>query len=358
MKTIKKYLNRYFIDGLGAMALGLFSTLIIGTILAQIGELVATYLSVKIGAYIIYAANVAKMLTGAGIGVAVASKFKCSPMLCVSAGVAGLIGAFPSSVSEIFTIGAAESVKPGEPLGAFIAALFAIEIGRLVAGKTKLDIILTPLVSISAGSAVAFLISTPISSFMTWLGSLVNISVDNQPIIGGIVVSVLMGIFLTLPISSAAIGISMKLGGLAAGAACIGCACQMMGFAAISYRDNGIGGSISQGIGTSMLQMPNIMRKPTIWLAPILSSAVLGPVSSALLKMENNAIGSGMGTSGFVGPLQCFKTMSESLGSLETVALIVAMYFILPAVVTLFFDLILRKLGLYKKGDMTLPSLK
>ena len=358
MKTIKKFLSRYFIDGLGAMALGLFSTLSIGTILAQIGDLVSSYMSKEIGNYIIYAANVAKIMTGAGIGVAVAAKFKCSPMLCASAGVAGLIGAFPSGINEVFVIGAAESVKPGEPLGAFIAALLAIEIGRLISGKTKLDIILTPLVSICSGAIVAFLISSPISSFMKWLGSLVNISVDKHPVIGGIVVAVLMGIFLTLPISSAAIGVSMSLGGLAAGAACVGCCCQMMGFAAISYRDNGIGGAVSQGIGTSMLQMPNIMKKPQIWLAPILSSAVLGPVSSALLKMENNAIGSGMGTSGIVGPLQGYKTMSGSIGTSKTLILIIAMYFVLPALISLFFDLIIRRTKLYKKGDMKLPSLQ
>lgn len=357
MKTIKKLLNRYFIDGLGAMALGLFSTLIIGTILAQIGDLVSSYISRDAGNYIIYAANVAKILTGAGIGVAVAAKFKCNPMLCASAGVAGLIGAFPSGVEEVFSVGAAQSVKPGEPLGAFVAALLAIEIGRLISGKTKLDIILTPLVSICSGAVIAFLLSTPISRFMNWLGSLVNISVDKHPVIGGIVVAVLMGVFLTLPISSAAIGISMGLGGLAAGAACVGCCCQMMGFAVISYRDNGIGGTLSQGIGTSMLQMPNIMKKPQIWLAPVLSSAVLGPISSAVLKMENNAMGSGMGTSGFVGPLQAYDTMSGNFGTSKTLMLILIMCFVLPPLVTLAFDFALRRLKFYGKGDMKLPSL-
>ena len=234
LKTIKELANRYFIDGLGAMALGLFATLIIGTIIGQLGVLVTTYISESLGSYFNAAATIAKACTGAGIGIAVAVKFKQSPLLAAAAGVCGTLGAYSTDLTKFG--------QPGEPLGAFVAALVGIEIGRLVSGKTKLDIVLTPLVTITAGSVTAFFVSGPISSFMTWLGSLVNISVDAHPIIGGIIVSALMGIFLTLPISSAAIGISLGLNGLAAGAAVVGCSCQMIGFAVTSYRDNGFGG--------------------------------------------------------------------------------------------------------------------
>ncbi|MBQ7500608.1 MAG: PTS sugar transporter subunit IIC [Clostridia bacterium] len=349
MRKIKELANRYFIDGLGAMALGLFATLIIGTIIGQLGVLVSRYISENIGTYFASAATVAKAATGAGIGVAVAVKYKQSPLLAAAAGVCGMLGAHSADLSKL--------ASPGEPLGAFVAALIGIEIGRLVSGKTKLDIVLTPLVTIAAGSVTAFLVSGPISSFMTWLGSLVNISVDAHPVIGGVIVSTLMGIFLTLPISSAAIGISLGLSGLAAGAAVVGCSCQMIGFAVTSYRDNGFGGFIAQGVGTSMIQIPNIIRKPTIWIAPTLASAVLGPISSAVLKMTNTPSGSGMGTSGLVGQIQAFSEeagMVSKFGSVQTLIFVLCMHVIAPAVLALIFDLVLRKIGWVSKGDMKL----
>ena len=272
---IKKYLNRLFIDGLSGMAYGLFSTLIIGTIICQIGSIIGGN---TVGAYFTAMGNVAKTITGAGIGVGVAVKLKASPLTTISAAVAGMVGAFPNMAIESFKIG-----SPGEPLGAFIAAYVAIEIGGLVSGKTKLEIIVTPLCCILTGAAAGYLVGPYISTAMKWIGNLVNINVENSPIIGGIVVSVIMGILLTLPISSAAIGISMGITGLAAGAATIGCCCNMVGFAIISYRENKVGGLIAQGLGTSMLQMPIIVRKPIIWLPSIIASAILGPVSSALL---------------------------------------------------------------------------
>ena len=330
MKTAAKYLKRYFIDGFGAMALGLFATLIIGTIVAQIGSLVSQYISEGAGRYITAAANMAKTATGAGIGVAVAVKFGASPLLTAAAGAVGMLGAFPDISIETLAAG-----KPGEPLGAFVAAVVAVEIGRLVSGKTKLDIVLTPLVALVSGAAVAFLVSTPISRFMSWLGELVNINVEQSPVLGGIAVSVFMGMFLTLPISSAAIGVSMGLSGLAAGAGVVGCSCQMIGFAVASFRDNGIGGSIAQGVGTSMIQIPNIMRRPQIWIAPTLASAILGPVSSAVFKMTNTSIGSGMGTSGFVGQFEAFRSMSGSFGVWKTALLVALMHFILPALLVL-----------------------
>ena len=343
---MKKILNHIFIDGLSGMALGLFSTLIIGTIIGQIGTLVGN----EIGTYLIAVSSVAKTVTGAGIGVGVAAKFKQGPLVTVSAAVAGMIGAFPALGMESFALG-----KAGEPLGAFVAALIGIECGRLVAGRTKIDIILTPLVSICTGAAAGFIVGPPISNFMKWLGNLVNINVEASPILGGIAVSVLMGMILTLPISSAALGVSMGLTGLAAGAATIGCCCQMVGFAVASYRENKFGGFIAQGIGTSMLQVPNILRRPLIWLPPIISSAILGPIASAVLHMVSTPIGSGMGSAGFVGQIAAYGAMLET-GMSSKVALIqiIIMHFVLPAVVTLIFSERMRKAGCIKDGHMKL----
>lgn len=343
---MKKILNHIFIDGLSGMALGLFSTLIIGTIIGQIGTLVGN----EIGTYLIAISSVAKTVTGAGIGVGVAAKFKQGPLVTVSAAVAGMIGAFPALGMESFALG-----KAGEPLGAFVAALIGIECGRLVAGRTKIDIILTPLVSICTGAAAGFIVGPPISNFMKGLGNLVNINVEASPILGGIAVSVLMGMILTLPISSAALGVSMGLTGLAAGAATIGCCCQMVGFAVASYRENKFGGFIAQGIGTSMLQVPNILRRPLIWLPPIISSAILGPIASAVLHMVSTPIGSGMGSAGFVGQIAAYGAMLET-GMSSKVALIqiIIMHFVLPAVVTLIFSEGMRKAGWIKDGDMKL----
>lgn len=343
---MKKILNHIFIDGLSGMALGLFSTLIIGTIIGQIGTLVGN----EIGTYLIAISSVAKTVTGAGIGVGVAAKFKQGPLVTVSAAVAGMIGAFPALGMESFALG-----KAGEPLGAFVSALIGIECGRLVAGRTKIDIILTPLVSICTGAAAGFIVGPPISNFMKWLGNLVNINVEASPILGGIAVSVLMGMILTLPISSAALGVSMGLTGLAAGAATIGCCCQMVGFAVASYRENKFGGFIAQGIGTSMLQVPNILRRPLIWLPPIISSAILGPIASAVLHMVSTPIGSGMGSAGFVGQIAAYGAMLET-GMSSKVALIqiIIMHFVLPAVVTLIFSEGMRKAGWIKDGDMKL----
>lgn len=347
---IKKYLNRLFIDGLSGMAYGLFSTLIIGTIICQIGSIIGDN---TVGAYFTAMGSVAKTITGAGIGVGVAVKLKASPLTSISAAVAGMVGAFPNMAIEGFTIGA-----PGEPLGAFIAAYVAIEVGGIVSGKTKLEIIVTPLCCILTGAAAGYLVGPYISAAMLWLGNLVNINVENSPIIGGMLVSVIMGILLTLPISSAAIGISMGITGLAAGAATIGCCCNMVGFAIISYRENKVGGLIAQGVGTSMLQMPNIVRKPIIWLPSILASAILGPISSAVLKMVSTPVGSGMGSAGLVGQFAAYGAMVEA-GASPVVAMleIVIMHFVLPAIVSLAIAEAMRKLNLIKKGDLKLQDI-
>ena len=299
MKAIKRFLNYIFVDGMAGMATGLFATLIIGTILSQIAGFVPGRYGVLLG----YAAALIKALTGAGIGVGVAVKFKDSALVTLSAAGAGMIGAFAAKIiggSILSESGAVLLAGPGEPLGAFIAVMVAVSVGRLVSGKTKLDILITPLVTITVGGAVGLLVGPPISAFMAKLGELVNWGTEQAPILMGIVVSVIMGMILTLPISSAALGVMLNLGGLAAGAATIGCSEQMVGFAVASFRENKWGGLFAQGVGTSMLQVPNIMRRPLIWIPPILASAILGPIGTALLGMTNNAVGSGMGTSGLV----------------------------------------------------------
>ncbi len=346
---VKKYLNRVFIDGLSGMALGLFSTLIIGTIICQIASLLGDN---QVAAYLNAMGNIAKTLTGAGIGVGVAGKLKSSPLTAVCAGVCGMIGAFPNILNEAFAVG-----KPGEPLGAFIAAYVAVEIGAMVAGRTKVDIIVTPLCCIFAGSTAGFFVGPYISAAMVWIGNLVNINVEKYPFLGGIAISILMGVILTLPISSAAIGVSMGITGLAAGAATVGCCCNMVGFAVMSYRENKFGGLVAQGLGTSMLQVPNLVKKPILWLPPVISSAILGPVASCLLKMVSNPVGSGMGSAGLVGQFMAYDSM-VAVGVSPAIALleIFAMHFILPAVLTLGIAEGMRKMGLIKFGDLKLNA--
>lgn len=348
-QMFKKYLNRVFIDGLSGMAYGLFSTLIIGTIICQIAMLLG---DTQIAVYLNAMGSVAKTLTGAGIGVGVACKLKSSPLTTVCAAVCGMIGAFPNVAAEAFAVG-----KPGEPLGAFIAAYVAIEIGALVSGKTKVDIIVTPLSCIVTGAAAGYFVGPYISSAMVWLGNLVNVNVEKYPILGGIAIAILMGVILTLPISSAAIGVSMGITGLAAGAATVGCCCNMVGFAVMSYRENKFGGLIAQGLGTSMLQVPNLVKKPILWLPPVISSAILGPISSAVLKMVSNPVGSGMGSAGLVGQFMAYDSMVSG-GFTPVVALleILLMHFILPGALTLAIAEAMRKCKLIKFGDLKLES--
>lgn len=349
---IKKYLQRVFIDGLSGMAFGLFATLIVGTIIQQIGLLVGG----TIGDLIFVIGKIAAAATCAGIGVGVACKFKESPLVILSAATCGFIGGYAAKImaGTVLTDGAVLLAGPGEPLGAFIAAYVGIEIGHLVSGKTKLDILVTPLVTIGAGSAAGLLAGPPISNFMTWLGSLINWGTEQQPFLMGIIVSVLMGMILTLPISSAALGVILNLSGLAAGAATVGCCCNMVGFAVASYKENKMGGLLAQGIGTSMLQVPNIVRKPVIWIPVILSSAILGPVSTMLFHMTNNATGSGMGSAGFVGQIMTFQVMSQSESPILVILKILLLHFILPAVVTLVFSQFMRKKNIIRDNDMKL----
>ena len=352
MKGIKKFLNHIFIDGLTGMAQGLFATLIVGTILQQIGTLIGG----NIGDMIFQVSKVAAALTGAGIGVGVACRFKESPLVVVSAAIAGMIGAFASKLlaGAVLVDGAIVLAGPGEPLGAFLAAYVGIEVGHLVSGKTKIDILVTPIATIGAGSVIGLVLGPPISEFMTALGELINWGTEQQPFLMGIIVSVLMGMILTLPISSAALGIILNLSGLAAGAATVGCCCNMVGFAVASYRENKFGGLVAQGVGTSMLQVPNIMKKPIIWLPAILSSAILGPIGTMVFKMTNNATGSGMGTAGLVGQITTWQTMIGSETPTILLMKILLIQVILPASVTLLISEIMRKMKLIKYGDMKL----
>ena len=364
MKAIKKVLNNIFIDGLSGMALGLFSTLIIGTILKQIGDLMGgTY-----GTYLSAFAVVAQRLTGAGIGIGVAYKFRESTYVLLSAAAAGMIGAYASNLiagTLLSDTGALVLSGPGEPLGAFVAAYVGITIGRLVAGKTKLDLLITPAITILSGGAVGILVGPGVSSFMTWLGNLVNWGPEQQQRKKkkknkqkqrmGIVFSVIMGMVLTLPISSAALGIILGLNGVAAGAATIGCCCQMIGFAVTSFKDNGVGGLFAQGIGTSMLQIPNIMKRPLIWLPPTLASAILGPIAIiGPFHMTNNATGSGMGTSGLVGQIMTYQTMVATESPVLVILKIVVFHFLLPGLLSYVIYRGMRNMGYIKDGQMKL----
>ena len=349
---MKKFLDRIFIEGLSGMAQGLFATLIIGTIIQQMG----TFIGGNAGDLIYTLGKVAAGLTGAGIGVGVGRKLDAGPLVIVSAAVVGIVGAFAGDLlsGDILVDGNLVLSGPGEPLGAFVAAYIAIEIGILISGRTKLDIILTPLVCIGIGSAVGLLVGPPISGFMTWLGSLINWGTEQQPFLMGIVVSVLMGMILTLPISSAALGVILNLSGLAAGAATVGCCCNMIGFAVASWRENKFGGFLAQGIGTSMLQVPNIVRHPQIWLPAILSSAILGPLGTMVFHMTNNATGSGMGTAGLVGPLMTWQVMTQTEPGTIVLLKIILIQFVLPAVVTLLISEFMRKKRWIHPGDMKL----
>jgi len=352
MSKYKWYLNRIFIDGLSGMAIGLFGTLIIGTIIQQLGMLIGG----SAGAYLIVVGRMASLLTGAGIGAGTAYKLKEGPLVLVSSTVAGLVGAYAGKIiaGTVIVEDAVHIMPPGEPMGAFIASYIAIEAGRVVSGRTKLDIVLTPLVGISAGSAAGLLVGPSISECMTAVGELINWATMQHPFLMGVIVSVLMGMLLTLPISSAALSIMLKLSGLAAGAATVGCCANMIGFAVASYRENRTGGLLAQGVGTSMLQVPNIVRKPVIWVPAIVSSAILGPISTMIFHMENNAAGAGMGTCGLVGQINTYITMTAVESPVVVLIKITALHFVFPALISLFCAEYLRKCEIIQVGDMKL----
>ena len=330
----RRLFERYVIDALSYMAMGLSCSLILGLIIKQIAQIEGLDFLMDIATPIQSPAVV-----GASIGLAIALGFKRDLLVTISAVGVGALG-------YIF----------GGPIGAYLSAIVGIELGSLVSKRTPVDIIVTPLCAVVVGGIFAKYCCSPINEWMRSLGDVIELATHLSPFIMGVVVSVMVGCILTLPISSAALCIAIELDGVAAGAATVGCCAQMIGFAVISYRDNGVGGLISQGLGTSMLQIGNIARKPIIWLAPTLTAAILGPISTMWLGMTNNAAGAGMGTAGLVGPIGCWDTMSATMDHTMLIIQIVALYFVAPAVLSLIFHHIMLRLGWVKPGDMKLQK--
>lgn len=353
IEILKKGIDRYLIKGFSGMALGLFSTLIVGLIIKQLGLLFGTssFATVLLGI-----GSIATVATGVGIGIGVANALEAPKLVIYSSAVTGFIGAYASQfmAGTLIVDGVVSLGTPGDPLSAFLAVVIGVEVGRLISGKTSLDIVLTPIITIIAGAAMGLLVGPTLSSMMARLGNFITWATELQPFAMGIIISTTMGIFLTLPISSAAISIILGLSGLAAGAATVGCATQMVGFAVASYRENKVNGLVAQGLGTSMLQIPNIVKNPRIWVPPIMASAILGPVSTLIFQMENNAAGGGMGTSGLVGQIMTFQTMLGSEPAIMLIIKISLLHFILPAVLTLIISEFMRKRNWIKFGDMKL----
>ena len=297
--VLSKLFHRYFIVALNGMALGLFCTLIIGLIIKQI----AINLSGSLSSFLLVIASIAMALTGPVIGIGVAHALKAPKLVILASGVVGFLGAFGSSLgtNNLLDQGKLIISGSGDPLGAFIAVVIAAEIGRFISGKTKVDIIITPFVTIIIGGIISYLTGPYLIKGMKILGTFIREAMELQPFIMGVVVSVVMGIILTLPISSAALSIILVLSGNAAGATTVGFAAQKVCFSVISFKANRWNGLLAQELGTSMLQVPNIIRKPVIWIPPIVASAILGPVATIIFRMENNPAGGGMGTSGLVG---------------------------------------------------------
>ncbi|WP_372715242.1 PTS transporter subunit IIC [Ilyobacter sp.] len=323
--------SSYITKVLNGMALGLFASLIIGLILKQIGK----YSGLD---FLSHYGQIAQYMMGPAIGAGVAYSRTKSPLGIFSALICGAIGAGTIKDGGIFI---------GEPVGALVASLIGVEVARLVEDKTKLNIIIVPAATIIAGGLAGSFISPTISSLMGMLGGFINYLTTLHPVPMGILISVVMGIILTLPISSAAISISLGLSGLAAGASIVGCSCHMIGFAVSSFRENKISGLVSQGLGTSMLQISNIIKNPWIALPAVVSSAILGPVATVVFKMEGNKIGGGMGTAGLVGQISTLETMGSS--ALVKIAIL---HFILPAILSFTISETMRKKGRIKFGDM------
>lgn len=333
---LRRLFRKYVVKALSHMAQGLFCSLILGLIIGQIAKIPGLdFLN-----FIAEALSASSPLVGACIGLAIAYGLSCAPLVMISSAITGALG-----------------YQFGGPVGAYLAVIVGEELGGLVSRKTPVDIIVTPLVTIVAGGLFAKYCCSPINDFMLYLGEVINKATMLSPFMMGIAVSVLVGCALTLPISSVAICVMLGIDGLAAGAATVGCCAQMVGFAVISYRDNGMGGLLSQGLGTSMLQIGNIARKPIIWLAPTLTAAILGPVSTVWLQMTNNALGAGMGTSGLVGPLATFATMTEAGAAAGPLTIkIICIYFLAPAMISLGIHMLMKKAGWVKAGDMKLEQ--
>ncbi len=328
--------QNYLIKSLNGLAYGFFASLIVGTILKQAG----TYMNLPI---LSEWGNVASYLMGPAIGVGIAFTIEAKGLNLIAATIAGAIGAGTINGGTL-TI--------GNPVGAYIATIAAVEAVRLIQGKTPVDILLVPLGAIATSGIVTMFVAPYVATFVNWIGTLINNGTTMQPLVMSITVAVLMGMALTAPISSAAIGIMLGLEGIAAGAALIGCCAQMIGFAVMSYEDNDIGDVIAIGVGTSMLQFKNIVKHPLIWLPPIITSAILAPVGIMLFNIQTSPIGSGMGTAGLVGPLSAINVMGN--GQAGT---IVVFTMILPLIVNLIIYKGFRKANWIKKGDLKLDRL-
>ncbi len=352
-KDIEISAQRYFIEALGAMAQGLFCSLLIGTIINTLGQrfgivwLNTTIATVAGTEYTV--GSMASAMSGPAMACAIGYALHCPPMVLFS----------------LITVGFSANALGGAggPLAVLFVAIIAAEIGKAVSKETKIDILVTPLVTIVVGVALSALIAPGLGKLAMKLGSLVMWATELRPFLMGILVSVIVGMALTLPISSAAICQVLGLTGLAGGAAVAGCCAQMIGFAVISFRENKWGGLISQGLGTSMLQMGNIVKNPKIWIAPTLASAITGPIATCVFKLEMNGapVSSGMGTCGLVGPIGVYTGwISEIDAGIRTAIMpydwikLILITVVLPAILSLIFDLIARKLDWVKEGDMKL----
>lgn len=365
LEGVKQICTRWFIDAFSGMAQGLFVTLIAGTIIKTIGSYLIGEDTV-VGAFLALIGGIASVVTGFGIGVGMANALKSDKLVVYSAGVAGFIGAYADKL-----LGGAGLVElsavwgkglPGNPISAYVCALLAIEIARFVSGKTKLDILLVPLTCVACAIAGIY-VSYPFIWLIGVIGEGIRIATTATPIIMGIVIAVVMGMLLTLPTSSAAIWVTIVTSFgqdvpdavlIAGGAAVVGCASHMVGFAVMSFRENGFSGLISQGLGTSMLQIPNVMKKPILFIPPVISSIITGPLATKVFQLRCNASGGGMGTSGLVG---VFGVIDASAGKIEGWVLwlgIALLMFILPAVICFFVSEFMRKRGWIKEGDLKL----
>ncbi|MEA5092748.1 hypothetical protein SDC9_41384 [bioreactor metagenome] len=328
-KNISLSGNVYFIKATSAMAQGLFCSLLIGLIMSTIGQKIGIPILVEAGKF-------SMSMLGACIGASIAYALQAPPLVIFSCIITGFVGN-----------------KLGGPVGAYVATVISCELGKLVSKETKVDILVTPCITILSGVLVASFIAPGIDEIMKLCGIIIMDATELHPFLMGIVVSAIMGIILTLPISSAALSLMIGLGGLAGGAATVGCSSQMIGFAVASYRENKVSGLVSQGLGTSMLQIGNIVKNPYIWVPPTLTSMILGPVATLVFKMQNIPAGSGMGTSGLVGQMTTIATMGSDNGVLWKIALL---HFILPAILAFVISEIMRKYKLIKFGDQKLDE--
>ena len=352
-KDIEISLKRYGIDALGAMAQGLFCSLLIGTIISTIGtQFHLPFLTqpvATIGESSYTVGGIASAMSGPAMATAIGFALKCPPLVLFS----------------MISVGFAANALGGAggPLAVLIIAIIAAECGKAVSKETKVDILVTPLVTIGVGIFLSWLIAPPIGQAAQWFGGLIMWATELQPFLMGILVSVLVGMALTLPISSAAICAALGLTGLAGGAAVAGCCAQMIGFAVISFKENRWGGLVSQGIGTSMLQMGNIVKNPRIWITPTLASAITGPLATCLFKLQMNGapVSSGMGTCGLVGQIGVYTGWVNDVAAGTKAAItafdwigLILISFVLPAIFSLLFHMIAKNLGWVKEGDMKL----